>query len=126
MHMRQASWLAAVAFLLAHAVACSAQIKFGNDFNAALENAKKDKKLVLVHFTQMKSPGCITMIKTVFSNPQIADFASQKFIAVRASADDDNGFKVFRTYKVDTVPTVLILDQQGQELFQEQVLNARD
>jgi len=124
--MRQAQWPAAVAFLLAHAVACSAQIKFGNDFNAALENAKKDKKLVLVHFTQMKSPGCITMIKTVFSNPQIADFASQKFIAVRASADEEKGIKVFQTYKVNITPTVLILDPQGLELLHEEALNAKD
>ncbi len=124
--MRQAPWLAALAFVLAHAVACSAQINFGKDFDAALEKAKKDKKPVLVHFTKMNSPGCLQLIKMVFSNPQIADFVSQKFVAVRASADDEKGRKVFETYKIDTVPTVLILDQQGQELLHEQYLNAND
>jgi hypothetical protein len=114
--MRHPHCCLAAAFVLAHAVAASAQIKFGNDFDAALENAKKDKKLVLVHFTQMKSPACIKMIRTVFSDPQIADFAAKKFIAVKASADEAKGAKVFQQYGVRITPTIIVLDPQGIEL----------
>jgi thioredoxin-related protein len=123
--MLHAYRLAAVILAIGCPTTAVAQgIKFGDDFDASLEKAKKDNKLVLVHFTQAKSPACMKMIMNVFSQPQIAEFAGKKFVAVKVSASELKGAKVFQQFSVSITPTILILDPQGQELSHEEYMEA--
>jgi hypothetical protein len=122
MYMRQSHWLAAVAFVLAHTIAAPAQIKYGTDYEAGLEKAKKDKKPMLLHFTRSKLPDNLTRaIKSVDNNPQVGEYAAQNFISVKVLSDDMKGQKVFAQFKIDTIPTILVLDQQGRELLHDQI-----
>jgi hypothetical protein len=99
-------------------------IKFGTDYDAGLEKAKKDHKLVLVHFTQKGSPGCAQLIKDVFSQPAIGQYADKNFVAVKAAADEKSGAKAFQLYSVNIVPTVMILDADGQEIARDNNMTA--
>ena len=118
--MLRAPWLTALFLALGGAFPAGAEgIKFGTDFEAGLATAKKDGKLVLIHFTQKNSPGCVMMIKNVFSDPEIAQTAAKKFVSLKASLEEEKGRKMFQTYGVNRTPTVLVLDPKGLELVQE-------
>ena len=123
--MTQVSRLAALIFVVGAALPAVADgIRFGSDYDAGLQTAQKDNKLILVHFTQKASPACVTMAKQVFSNADAGQLAAKKFVALKVSGDDDKGNKIFQQFAVRTTPTVIILDPHGEELVQENFLEA--
>jgi len=92
-------------------------LKFSSDFDAGLEKAKKESKLVIVHFTQKNSPGCASLIKNVFSNVDGMAIA-KKYYTLRVSTEDAKGGETFQKFGVSTTPTVMILSPAGEELVQ--------
>ena len=92
------------------------------DLDKALEQAKKEKKSVLVEFTGSDwCPPCKMMRKEVFSKKEFVEGASKKFILVEL--DFPNGDEEVKKknepfaekYKVDAFPTVVLLDSEGKE-----------
>lgn len=118
--------IALLAALVFVGPAAAEGIHFLDNYESALETAKKDGKLVLLHFTRKGSQGSAQMTKEVFSRADVGQAAAKKFIAVKVSADQDKGLKVFQQFNVDTIPTILVLDPQGQELLQNHLFNATE
>ena len=92
------------------------------DLDKALEQAKKEKKSVLVEFTGSDwCPPCKMMRKEVFSKDEFVEGASKKFILVEL--DFPNGDEEVKKknqphaekYKIDAFPTVVLLDSEGKE-----------
>lgn len=89
----------------------------------AVAKAKTEKKQVMVEFTGSDwCPPCIRMHKEVFSKEEFVKQASEKFILVKIDIprrDKELTAKnqpILQKYKVQGVPTVIVLDKEGAEL----------
>ncbi len=97
------------------------------DLPAALKEAKKDKKAVLVDFSGSDWCGwCIRLDKEVFSKPEFKKFAKEKLVLVlidfpRGKKQSNElkiaNQKLAQKYKVMGFPTVLLLDANGKTLL---------
>lgn len=92
------------------------------DLKKAFEQAKKEKKQVLVEFTGSDwCPPCIAMRKNVFSKKEFVEKASKDYVLVEL--DFPNGDKALKEknepyakqYKIEGFPTVILMDPEGKE-----------
>lgn len=95
---------------------------WSTDLEKALEQAKKEKKNVLVEFTGSDwCPPCIAMRKNVFSKKEFVDAASKDFILVELDFPKaDKALKkkndpYAKEYNIEGFPTVILLDPEGKE-----------
>ncbi|MCX6878748.1 MAG: thioredoxin family protein [Verrucomicrobia bacterium] len=95
---------------------------WSEDLAKALEQAKTEKKSVLVEFTGSDwCPPCKMMRANVFSKKEFVDAASKNFILVEIDlprGDQEVAKKNQPTaekYKIDSFPTVILLDSEGKE-----------
>lgn len=123
--MKAITWLASVTVATA-ALTSTAFAKtpegWTTDLEKAFEQAKSEKKAVLVEFTGSDwCPPCIAMRKNVFSKKDFISKASEKFILVEL--DFPNGDKAVKEknqpyaekYKIEGFPTVILFDSEGKE-----------
>lgn len=116
--------------LLATAVAAFAMIGvshasldgWATDLDKALEQAKKEKKAVLVEFTGSDwCPPCMAMRKNVFSKKDFVTAASKNFILVELDfpkGDKELAKKnqpLAKKFEIEGYPTVILLDHNGKE-----------
>lgn len=92
------------------------------DLDAAISQAKKEKKSVLLEFTGSDwCPPCIMMHKKVFSKKEFVGPASNDFVLVHLDfpkGDPDLQKKnapLAEKYEVEGFPTVILLDGEGKE-----------
>ena len=102
--------------------AASADKGWVTDVDSAVEEAKKKNKAVLIEFTGSDwCPPCIIMDKEVFSQPSFVSKASEDFVLVKIDLPRSNpelsekNSKVLNKYKVQGVPTVILMDKEGKE-----------
>jgi len=123
--MKAISWLASltvgVAALSASAFATTPK-GWSTDLEKAFEQAKAEKKSVLVEFTGSDwCPPCIAMRKNVFTKKEFVEGASKNFILVEL--DFPKGDKKLKEknqpfaekYKIEGFPTVILFDSDGKE-----------
>ena len=123
--MKAITWLAAVTVGVA-AVSSSAFANklegWSTDVEAAIAQAKKEKKAVLVEFTGSDwCPPCIMMRNNVFSKKEFIDAASKNYILVEVDlpkADKELAARsqiVATKYNIEGYPTVVLLNGEGKE-----------
>ena len=95
---------------------------WSTDLAKALEQAKTEKKCVLVEFTGSDwCPPCIAMRKNVFSKKEFVTAASKKYILVELDfPKDDKELKeknqpLAEKYKIEGFPTVILFTPEGKE-----------
>ena len=123
--MKAITWLASVtvgvAALTASAFASTPE-GWSTDLEKAFEQAKAEKKSVLVEFTGSDwCPPCIAMRKNVFSTKEFVTAASKKYILVEL--DFPKGDKAVKEknapyaekYKIEGYPTVILFNSEGKE-----------
>src|SRR5262245_3253974 len=96
------------------------------DFAKAQQLAKQEKKLVLMDFTGSDwCPPCKLLHKNVFSTKEFNDFAKDSLVLVLVdfpsskpiSAEQKKANnKLGEKYKVQLLPTVVVLDSNGKQL----------
>lgn len=111
---------------LALVQARAADLSWTTDLPKALEQAKTEKKLVLLNFTGSDwCPWCIKFDKEVFSTPEFAQYAKDHLVLVMVdfprkkelSAKLQDANKVLqKKYEVDGFPTYVVLSAEGQEV----------
>ncbi len=119
--MKAITWLASVA--LGSALTSSALAipqGWSSDVDKALAEAKEKKKSVLLEFTGSDwCPPCIMMEKKVFSQPDFVKKASENFVLVMLDFPKSGASKANEAhatkYKIDSFPTVVILNSDGKE-----------
>lgn len=121
----------AITYLAAFTVGAAAMVSsafskelegWSTDLEKALEQAKKEKKSVLVEFTGSDwCPPCIAMRKSVFSKKEFVEAASKKFILVELDfpkGDEELKKKnepYAEKFKIEGFPTVILLNSEGKE-----------
>jgi thioredoxin-related protein len=92
------------------------------DVKAAIAIAKKEGKSVMLEFTGSDwCPPCMAMKKNVFSKQEFLAAASKDFVLVHLDfpkgdkelAEKNKPFA--ETYKIEGFPTVILLDEEGEE-----------
>ncbi len=124
-----AAALAAVAVGFAAAAAASVPEGWTDDLDAALKRAQAQKKLVLVNFTGSDwCRWCRKLEEEVFAKPAFRTAAKSRFELVWVDSPKDAKLlspaaaernpKLVEKYKVETFPTILVLDGKGTKLAQ--------
>lgn len=92
-------------------------------FNKILDEAKQEKKWVLLDFYADWCEICVRMDRTLFKKQKVKEALSD-FILLRANITDDNAFDetLMDRFKVTAPPTLLFFTPDGQELTDERFI----
>ncbi len=107
-------------------IACNAKAEIPEgwmtEVQPAIEQAKKEGKLVMLEFTGSDwCPPCIMMKKEVFSKDEFLEGASESYVLVHLDFPQGDeavykkNEKYLETYKIEGFPTVVLLDAEGDE-----------
>jgi thiol-disulfide isomerase/thioredoxin len=91
-------------------------IFFHGSFSTAQEVAKSENKTILLDFTAKWCLPCRWMEKTVFNDQKVIDFAKENVIIFKVDVDDFDGINMKEFYKVNLLPTTLLMDSNGKIL----------
>jgi len=118
------SFLLGLALVLS--LTASVHADWTTDYNAALAQAKTQKKLVLLDFTGSDWCGyCKLLDQEVFTQSSFKDFADKNYILVtvdfprQTPLTDDlkkQNDALGQQFKIDGYPTLIVLDADGKEL----------
>ncbi|HEU4677871.1 MAG TPA: thioredoxin family protein [Terrimicrobiaceae bacterium] len=99
--------------------------KWETDYSAALEQAAKQNKMVLLDFTGSDWCGwCVKLQKETFSKPEFKKFAEDSLVLVeldfpRGKPQSDELKKqneeLAKKFGIEGFPTLVLLDPQGKE-----------
>lgn len=89
------------------------QFHQGN-FSAALELAKKEKKLIFLDIYATWCGPCKKLKANTFSNNEVGAFYNKTFINVALDGELGEGLDLSRKYGVKGYPTLLFIDGDGK------------
>jgi len=98
----------------AHTPVPPTSIEWRTDLDAALVEARRTHKQVLVDFSADWCPPCIAMKHDVWPDPAVEHALTQSYVPVLIDVDREG--VVPERYGVRGIPTILVLDDQGQVL----------
>ncbi len=120
--MKAITWLAAFTVVAVSSAFATTPKGWTTDLDKAIEQAKAEKKSVLVEFTGSDwCPPCIAMRKNVFSKEEFVKKASKNFILVELDFPKGNkelaekNQPLAEKYRIEGFPTVVLLDSEGKE-----------
>ena len=119
-------------FAVAVSVVCAsfarAESAWLNDYKKAQEEAKANKKLLLLNFTGSDWCGwCIKIDKEIWSQPQFKDYARDNLVLVELDFPrrkdqpvevKKQNLQLAQQYEVLGFPTIVVLNGSGQKLWQ--------
>ncbi|MEN8162962.1 MAG: thioredoxin fold domain-containing protein [Acidobacteriota bacterium] len=102
----------------AHAAVSAPQkgnVQWAGTWDAALFRARSEKKVVLVAFYADWCIWCKKLEDTTLADNSVVSFLAEKTVPVRLDVDGD-GQELSEKYRIDGLPTVLVLRNDGTEL----------
>ena len=93
----------------------SVAVKWEKDFPDAIKRAQSEGKPVLVNFYADWCVWCKRLDSTTLRDVKVAALLSDRVVAVHLDVEGD-GRELSNEYRVDGLPTVLILDPSGREI----------
>ena len=122
---RSAIFCATLLTLLTFASA-SAKPGWLTDFKQAKEEAKAQKRLLLVDFTGSDWCGwCIKLEREIFSKPEFQDYAKQNLVLLEvdfprgkelSASQRLQNHELAEKYEVQGFPTIIVLDGEGKKI----------
>jgi protein disulfide-isomerase len=96
------------------------------DPKQAQEQAKADKKLILVDFTGSDWCGwCIKLDREVFSKPEFQEYAKANLVLLEVdfprgrqlpAAEQERNSELAQKYGIQGFPTIVVLDGEGKQV----------
>ena len=90
-------------------------VEWEKDLPAAIERAQSEGKPVLVNFYADWCVWCKRLESTTLRDSKVAALLSDRVVPVNLDVDGD-GRELSNQYRVDGLPTVLVLDASGREI----------
>lgn len=113
-------------FLLLALSTVSAKPGWLTDFKKAQDEAKSDRKLLLLDFTGSDWCGwCIRLEKEVFSKPEFTDYANKNLVLMEidfpkgrelSETERTQNQELARRFGIEGFPTILVLDGDGRKV----------
>lgn len=92
----------------------------------AIYDAAAESKYIMLYFYSDWCEPCQWMEKNCLNKPEITTLLSEKFIPLKVDLDDLRGFELRQKYEVKIIPTVIILDSDGQVVERvEETMNVK-
>jgi thioredoxin-related protein len=86
-----------------------------HDVNSGMEEGKRNHKYILADVYTSWCGWCKKLDRDTFSDQGLVDFLGQKFVCVKANAEDHGaGQNLARQYSVDGFPCPLVFDSNGK------------
>lgn len=85
---------------------------FHGTYPEALEEAKKQDKLIFIDFYTEWCGPCKSMVKYVFSQQPVGDVFNKHFVSVKVDAEDEdiNGLQLAERFSIRAFPTYVVMD----------------
>jgi thioredoxin-related protein len=107
-----------VGFLTLGASAFAA-VNWEQNYDAGLEKAKKDKKLVMVDMYTDWCGWCKKLDKDTYSDKDVADKLAKDFIAVKLNPEKSpQGAKLAKQFGTTGYPQIVFLNADGNKVFE--------
>ena len=85
-------------------------------FSEAKEKAIREGKMQFVKFSAKWCLPCKHMEQTTFKDPEVQSLLDQHFASAKVDIDNFDGFSLKQEYNVRFLPTIIVLDDQGEEI----------
>lgn len=108
--------------LLAHAQAPAPGVNWRTNVDAAMVEAAQSNRLVLLHFTTRTCGPCKALDQSVFNQPQVGVALEQDYVPVRIDADVAKA--LVGRYRIERVPTEIIVTPDGNPIASPEIPNA--
>lgn len=95
------------------------QVHWLEDYDEALARAKQLDRPVLIDFATTWCAPCVMMDKHVWPKPAVQEALDSKVVPLRIDLDAKSAPPLVEKYSIEYVPTILLIDAQGQELKRE-------
>lgn len=89
---------------------------FKGDYNAALEKAKQEGKMLFVDFYVDWCGPCKRLAKDVFTLEAVGNYFNEKFVSIQIDAENPANRQVVEQNKVRSYPTLAFFDADGKLL----------
>ncbi len=93
-------------------------------YSAALEEAQRTGKPVLIDFTATWCPPCRVMEADVWPDERVREAIEERVIPVQLDVDDPSSAAAVRRYGIQYIPTIVLVDGQGGEIARGGFLSA--
>lgn len=87
-----------------------------SDWNKALDEAKKQHKLIFLDAYAAWCGPCKLLKKNTFPDKDAGDFFNENFISVAVDMEEGLGPRLAEQFRVEAYPTLIIADESGREV----------
>jgi protein disulfide-isomerase len=97
-----------------------------NRYEAALAEAERSGKPVLIDFTAEWCPPCRVMKREVWPDKQVRQTIDERVIPLKVDIDKRSSASVTRQYSIRTIPTIILVSADGKTLNRGSFMDVGD